>query len=51
MTPDDVEAFVIENIRLGYMEFAGIDPDGDFRYRLTEAGERRAEELLGMNDE
>lgn len=35
-----------ENIRQGYIEEAGVGPDGEMRYRLTAAGMHRAQSIL-----
>lgn len=39
------EALIWENIRLGYMELVGVGEDGQMRYRLTEAGQERVEQV------
>lgn len=42
-----VEAQIIENIRRGYVEFAGVSDDGQLTFRMTEAGRRHVEEMIG----
>lgn len=51
--PEDhaaAESLILEMVRDGLIEFAGLSDDGEFRYRLTEAGERRAEQLVAGLD-
>lgn len=45
-----VDAAILENIRLGRMEFAG-EEDGEPTYRLTEAGKAHVEHLMQSNPE
>jgi hypothetical protein len=40
-----------ELVEQGLVEIVGVDPDGQLRFRLTEAGTRRAEALLGIRHE
>ena len=42
-----IEEAMEENVRLGFMEHAGIGEDGEQRYRMTEAGTREVEKILG----
>lgn len=35
----------------GLVEIMGIDADGEFRFRITEAGIQRAEAILGNRHE
>lgn len=44
------EAVILENVRLGLMEFASVGEDGAMRYRLTPAGVARIERLLHRDD-
>lgn len=39
------EQGIAENVRLGYMEVAGVDEDGEVLYRLTPEGEARIEAM------
>ena len=50
MSDDAIEAGILENIRLGYVEFAGVGEDGKMRYRLTAEGEKRVTQLLEDNN-
>lgn len=43
---ESTEAAIQENVRLGYMEEVGLGPDGDMRYRMTDAGTAKVRELL-----
>lgn len=49
-TPEEIEALILENVRLGYIEFAGVGPSGEIRYRLTESGKARVKRLLSGDD-
>lgn len=50
-TESATESLILKNVRLGYMEFAGVDASGAVTYRLTDAGRKRAEELLGTGEQ
>lgn len=39
---------ISELVEQGLVEIVGVDSNGQLRFRLTEAGKRRAEELLGI---
>lgn len=43
---EDTERSVLELVAAGYAEIIGHDANGDNVYRLTEAGIRRAEEII-----
>lgn len=49
MTPDDIEALLIEGMHKGTLEFAGMK-DGDISVSITGKGEERVHELLGGVD-
>lgn len=51
-TPEQiaVEGYIAQNVRDGLMEEAGRNDSGDMTYRLTEAGQAKADELMGGSD-
>ncbi len=46
MTPDEVEEAIAENIRLGYIEAAGVNEDGEPVYRVSDAGKAHLRSLM-----
>lgn len=51
--PEDhaaAENLILELVQDGLVEFDRVGEDGEFRFRLTEAGERRAEQLVAGLD-
>jgi hypothetical protein len=42
----EAQAAIDENIAKGFMEIAGVGPDGEVQYRLTKAGEEHVERMI-----
>lgn len=42
-----VEAQLMELVERGHAELVGVDEDGELRWRITEAGKRYVENMLG----
>lgn len=45
-----VEEGLAENLRLGYIEVAGVDADGQTTYRMTETGIQHVEQALAHDE-
>jgi len=43
-------AALLENVMDVRMEIVGMEPDGEFRFRLTPEGERYVEQMIGDDD-
>lgn len=48
ITLAEVDQGIAENIDLGYIERVGTDEHGSILYQLTDAGRRRAEEVIAV---
>jgi DNA-binding HxlR family transcriptional regulator len=46
LTEEQIEEALEQNVRLGWMERAGTNEEGERLYRLTKAGEKKVEGLI-----
>lgn len=45
---DPTLALVLENLDKGYVEYVGVDRDGEPQFRVTAEGKRRVDSLLEL---